>query len=164
MARRRGVTLVELLCVAIPALLLLGLVLHLILRGFSGDRWQAARLGSLDAVLIAAEHLRADLAASPGGQVQIADGALSIGTGDALAAGASTRAVYGPIRAGFLDRNGKPVRGAPLSGASWAWDARAPALLHLELTGDAAGHVRYQADVHVPDRAARLAYPGFAER
>jgi hypothetical protein len=59
---RRGVTLVELLVIALPALAILGLLVHLLVRTVATDRWQDAKLSGLDAVVIAGEHLRHDAA------------------------------------------------------------------------------------------------------
>jgi hypothetical protein len=160
-ARRGGLTLIELLLVAIPALLLLGLVLHLIVRSFAADRWNGARLGSVDAVLIATEHLRADLATTRAGDVQLGPDGLSIATG---AAGSDSRAVYAPLANGFLRRNGRPLRGASLSAAAWSWSPEHPSLLHLELAGTDQGRVSLQTQVQVPERAARLDYPGWSDR
>lgn len=147
---RKAITLVELLVIAVPALLILALLVHLLVRTTAADRWQGARLGALDALVIASEHVRHDLANCREGQIDLTPDRLAI----------SSAATY-TNTSGFR-RDGRRLHAAPLPKAAWSWRDDRAALLHVDLMADEARRVSLETEIHVPDRAARAEYASWA--
>jgi hypothetical protein len=151
MRRCGGTSLIEVLTMLGPVLLILGVALALLARSGRQDGWNDDRLAALDAMLIANERIQADLAGGQAGAIEVTEDGIEI---EAVVRGGRTeRVTWRRAAGGQLERSGKALRAAPISGAGFR--SRGP-IVELDL---AASTTTLHATAFLAERAARDLHP-----
>lgn len=172
---RKAHSLVEILIIAVPTILILGVCLYMLSRMSYQDSWNDTRLRSTEAVLMSWENLRTDMANQAGGAVETTENGLIIQrqlTG--VAAEPEVIRYTHDAGARKLERNGRGVGNAPIDQADFSWvqeyqGARYNSLLRARITsrsGTESGPVKshehaLEGLIHVPAKANAQRYSGW---
>lgn len=172
---RKAHSLVEILIIAVPTLLILGICLYMLSRMSYQDTWNDTRMRSVEALLMSWENLRTDMAGQAGGAVEATGDGLIIQRQLPGVAAEPEIIRYQHDGAGRkLERNGRSVGNAPIDQADFTWvqeyqGARYNSLLRAKVssqsgadTGPVKSHEHsLEGLIHIPAKANAQRFSGW---
>lgn len=172
---RRAHSLVEILIIAVPTILILGVCLYMLSRMSYQDSWNDTRLQSVEGLLMSWENLRTDMAGQAGGQVEATgDGLIIQRQMPGVAAEPEVIRYQHDPSSRKLERNGRGIGNAPIDQADFSWiqeyqGARYSSLLRARISsrsGTGNGPIKereqtLEALIHIPAKANTQRYSGW---